>query len=363
MTPDNEKTDYQSTHHYPISEVQPSPGIRFFTLRNAHDMRVTVSNLGATMISWLAPDRYGRVADILLGYPEADHYRNNPVFFGGLIGRWANRIAGAGFELDGVEYRVDANEGANHLHGGFSGFHQEKWEADIIDNGVRMTLDSVEGSAGFPGNLHVAVVYRLNDNGCLSIDYTATTDAPTPINLTSHAYFNLNGGSADIYDHILSIAADRYLKIDKHAIPIGVRDVASSAFDFRSAAPIGPRLSWPETQLTLGHGFDHCYCLPEAPSDVATAERPQREVATVYDPGSGRHLAVATTETGLQFYSGNYLDGIQGRKPQPYGKHDGFCLEAQAFPNQINGPDAEKVILRPGQVYRQTTCYTLSIKS
>jgi aldose 1-epimerase len=359
MTANNENSDYPSTNHYPIAEVQLSPDIRYFTLRNAHDMRVTVSNLGATMISWLAPDRYGRVADVLLGYAEAEAYRDNPAFFGGLIGRWANRIAGASFKLDGVEYQVDANEGANHLHGGFSGFHQEIWASEIIDNGVRMTLESAEGSAGFPGNLHVAVVYRLDDSGCLSIDYSATSDAPTPINLTSHAYFNLNGGSADIYDHILAIAADRYLKIDQHAIPVGVRDVASSAFDFRSAAPIGPRLSWPETQLTLGNGFDHCYCLPA----VDTAQHPLREVATVYDPGSGRHLSVATTEAGLQFYSGNYLEGIQGRKTTPYGKHDGFCLEAQAFPNQINGPDAEKVILRPGQVYRQTTTYSLSVKT
>jgi aldose 1-epimerase len=360
MTPSaSDDAALSGASHYPISSTLTERGSTHYTLRNAQDVRIVISDHGATLVSWLAPDRYGRVADILLGYPDEQGYEKNPVFFGGLIGRWANRIAGARFTLDGIDYKVDSNEGRNHLHGGDSGFHLARWHGQVENDALRLTLTSQEGDAGFPGNLSVSVVYRLDDGGRLSIDYSATCDTPTPVNLTSHGYFNLNGGSADIYDHMLSIQADHYLQIDAQAIPTGIADVASSAFDFRQPAPIGPRLIWPDPQLDLAHGFDHCYCL-DAPPPGSPA---LREVATVYDPGTGRHLAVATTETGLQFYSGNYLAGIAGRGQGPYRKHDGFCLEAQAYPDQINGPDAERAILRPGQVYRQTTTYTLSVKS
>ncbi|WP_051229043.1 aldose epimerase family protein [Paludibacterium yongneupense] len=363
MTPSrHEDAALAGAIHYPITSTPAGPGCTHYTLRNAHDARVVISDRGATLVSWLAPDRYGRVADIMLGYPDAGGYERNPVFFGGLIGRWGNRIAGARFMLDGLDYRVDHNEGENHLHGGDTGFHLAMWQARVESGGLRLTHTSPEGDAGFPGTLQVAVFYSFDDNGCLSIDYTATSDAPTPINLTSHGYFNLNGGTGDIYDHILSIDADHYLAIDAQAIPTGIADVASSAFDFRQPAPIGPRLTWPDPQLALGNGFDHCFCLNPLRTG-ATSEHVLREAATVFDPGSGRRLTVATTEPGLQFYSGNYLAGIQGRGQTPYRKHDGFCLEAQAYPDQINGPHAEDVILRPGQIYRQTTTYTLGIQN
>jgi len=346
----------------PVSETGAAgdPGHKRYTLRNAHDMRVTISDRGATLISWWAPDRYGRVADVLLGHPDAAGYAGNAQYFGATVGRWANRIAAGRFSLDGADYLLDRNDGANHLHGGDTGFHQALWTAHPGDDGsLRFTLDSPDGDGGYPGNLQVEVVYRLGDDGALRIDYQAVCDAPTPVNLTSHGYFNLNGGSADIGDHQLFIDADHYLPVDAGLIPVGVAAVAGSAFDFRAPAPIGPRLVWPEPQLAQAGGFDHCYCLRPA---AQGGDKVLREVARVYDPGSGRQLAVATTEAGLQFYSGNFLAGVPGRDGLPYAKHDGFCLEAEAWPNQINGPDAAAVVLRPGQVYRQTTIYTLALK-
>lgn len=318
-----------------------------------------ISGRGATLISWLAPDRYGRAVDVLLGYPDAQGYLANPAYFGAVVGRWANRIADGCFSLDGVDYQVDRNEGCNHLHGGEAGFHLAQWQAHPEDDSVRLTLKSPEGEGGFPGNLHVEVHYRLCDDGRLVIDYTATTDAPTPINLTAHPYFNLNGGNSDIGDHLLLINADHYLKIDACGIPVEVATVAGSAFDFRQSAPIGPRLGWPDAQIALAGGFDHCYCVRRTGNEGIGV---LREVALVYDPGSGRQLSVETTEAGLQFYTGNDLDGVIGRGEKPYVMHAGFCLEAQSYPDQINGPDAEAVVLRPGQVYRQTTVYRLTVK-
>lgn len=324
------------------------------TLRNAHDMRVTISEHGAALVSWWAPDRYGRVADVLLGYADPDAYASNTAYFGAVVGRWANRIGGARFALDGTEYLLDRNDGSNHLHGGSAGFHRAHWRAQADHDSVRLRLTSAAGDAGFPGNVQVEVCYRLHDDGRLVIDYEASADAPTPLNLTLHPYFNLNGGSGGIGDHLLTIDADYYLKIDEHLIPVERAAVAGSAFDFRQPAPIGPRLAWPDPQLALAGGFDHCYCLQ--------GDGSLRTVARVCDPGSGRRLSVATTEAGLQFYSGNFLGGVPGRNPRPYAMHDGFCLEAQAYPNQINGPDFEAVVLRPGQVYRQSTVYKLDLQ-
>lgn len=343
-----------------ITSSNADTGEPVFTLRNAHDMRVSISARGATMLSWTAPDRYGRVADVLLGHPDLSGYRNNGTYFGAIVGRWANRMAAGRFSLDGADYLVDRNDGANHLHGGETGFHQAVWQANSDEHGLHFRLDSPDGDGGYPGNLQVQVSYRLGDDGSLVLDYEAVADAPTPINLTSHPYFNLNGGVADIGDQLLWIDADQYLAVDAGLIPTARVAVAGSAFDFRQPAPIGPRLGWPEPQLALAGGFDHCYCLNGSVTGAASA--PLRDVASVYDPGSGRLLTVATTETGLQFYSGNFLAGVPGRGGKPYALHDGFCLEAQAYPNQINGPDAEAVVLRPGRVYRQTTVYRLGLQ-
>ena len=330
-------------------------GVTWYTLRNSSGMRVVISNRGAAMVSWWVADRYGHEDDVLLGYPDDTGYVDNPPYFGAIVGRWGNRIAKGQFELDGVRFQVDCNDGANHLHGGHAGFHRKLWQVQPDPEGLRMSLAVAAGEAGFPGALLVSVLYRFNDEGALTIDYRATADAATPINLTSHAYFNLNGGTADIGDHLISIDADRYLQVDSGLIPVRAAEVAGSAFDFRQAAPIGSRLNWPDPQLALAGGFDHCYCLRQDAAQPFAL----RQVAQVSDPGSGRQLTVMTTEPGLQFCSGNFLAGVVGRSGTPYALHDGFCLEAQAFPDQVNRADSAAVILRPGQLYRQTTVYKM----
>lgn len=334
-------------------------GDKQFTLRNERDMSVTISERGAALVSWWAPDRYGKMADVLLGYPDPIAYRHNSVYFGAVIGRWANRIAHGRFVLDGKPMQAAVNDRGNHLHGGEQGFHRARWQATASGQEVSLRLASPDGDAGFPGNVDVQVQYRLDDEGALSIAYEAVCDAPTPINLSAHPYFNLNGGTADVGDHMIQIDADLYMETDQGGIPVCVADVAGTPFDFRQPAAIGPRLGWPDAQIRLAGGFDHCYCLGEAAIGRAG---PLREVARVYDPGSGRTLQVSTTEAGLQFYTGNYLDGVQGRAARPYARHDGFCLEAHAYPDQLNGEHAAAVILRPGQVYRQTTIYRLAVQ-
>jgi aldose 1-epimerase len=336
------------------------PEDQLFTLRNASDMCVTISERGAALVSWWAPDRYGRMADVLLGYPDAQGYADNRVYFGAVVGRWANRIAHGRFLLDGSPVQVAVNDRGNHLHGGPDGFHTARWQGAPSNGGMSFWLASPDGHGGFPGNVNVEVHYQLDDDGRLIIEYQAMSDAPTPINLTAHPYFNLNGGIADVGDHMLQIDADHYLEIDRTGIPVGVAGVSGTPFDFREPAAIGPRLRWPDSQIRLTGGFDHCYCIKDR-----TDGRPGalREVARVYDPGSGRRLQVSTTEAGLQFYSGNALDGVQGRGARSYVRHDGFCLEANAYPDQVNTDHAAAVILRPGQMYRQTTIYRLSLQT
>ncbi|KAF1023996.1 MAG: Aldose 1-epimerase [Paracidovorax wautersii] len=332
-------------------------GEPLFALRNAREMTVLVSPLGGTLRAWLAPDRYGRIADVLLGHAQrATWHGGNPHYFGALVGRWANRIAEGRFELDGAVFRVDRNEGSNLLHGGDDGFHQRVWDARIDGDTLVLALTSPEGEGGFPGTVEVEVRYRLDDDGRLAIDYQARSDAATPINLTSHPYFNLGGDGRDIGDHLLRIDAEQVLHIDERLIPTVTADVAGSAFDFRHPAPIGARLSWLEPQLALAGGFDHCYVLRGGRGAL-------REVAWLHDPASGRSLTVETTEAGLQFYSGNNLGGVAGSHGT-YRANAGLCLEAQDFPNQINSPDpalAQAVVLRPGTLYHQQTCYRLSV--
>lgn len=324
-----------------------------YTLRNGHDMRVQISDIGASLLSWYAPDRAGRMADILLGCSDALAHSQNPAYFGAQVGRWANRIRDGRFRLDGVEYQLERNQGGlHHLHGGSTGFHQRRWQVRLDGAVLRFSLLSPAGEGGFPGALQVEVAYTLQDDGTLRMDYQAQSDAATPLNLTAHPYFNLNGGEADIGDHLLRIDADDYLQVDAGLVSTQRCAVAGSPFDFRQLAPIGARLAWPDGQLALAGGFDHCFCLNGEAGTLRT-------VAQVVDPASGRELTVSTTEPGLQFYSGNFLDGVVGRRA--YTIHSGFCLEAQHFPDQINSPAAEAVILRPGRVYRQTTCYRVDV--
>jgi aldose 1-epimerase len=347
-----------TTQRFPLRSPS-SEADQLHTLRNAAGMVLTISERGAAMVSWWAPDRHGRRADVLLGCPDALGYASNDVYFGAVIGRWANRIAQGRFALGAEEVQVDVNDRGQHLHGGPNGFHRALWHASEEGAGLVLRLFSAHGEGGFPGNLDVTVHYLLADDGSLTIDYEAVTDAATPVNLTVHPYFNLNGGSADVGDHMVSIVADYYLATDAEGIPVSRIPVDSTAFDFRQPAPIGERLRWSDPQLRLAGGFDHCFSVGQGRAGVAGA---LREVAHVHDPGSGRVLQVASTEAGLQFYTGNSLEGVAGRAGRPYRRHDGFCLEAHAFPDQVNGPDAAAVILLPGQVYRQTTVYRLGLQ-
>lgn len=336
--------------------------VRLFTLRNVHGMRVTLSDLGATLVSWHAADRAGRIADIVLGHDTPAEYLASTSFFGGTIGRWANRIAQARFALDGVTYQLDRNEGDNLLHGGASGFHRALWDVREVDGALVFSHESPEGDAGFPGTLAVTVRYALDDDGALTIDYDAMTDAPTPVNLTNHTYFNLAGVPADsasdvpdIRGHLIEIDADAFLEVDAALIPLGHASVSGNAFDFRTEAPIGARLDWPHTQLARATGFDHCYVLNHANGTL-------RRVAVLYDPVSGRELTVATDARGLQFYSGNFLQGVVARGGKRLSKHAALCLETGGFPNQINMDDAADVVLRPGERYRHTTVYRLGVR-
>ena len=323
-----------------------------WTLRNAQDMRMDISDLGGSLLSWHAPDRHGRMEGVVLGHAEPLAYAQSSGYLGALVGRWANRIRNGRFELDGVSYRLDRNNNGQHLHGGLEGFHQQLWDVERDGDGLLLNLHSPDGEGGFPGDLDVQVRYLLDDSGTLSIDYQARSDQPTPVNLTSHAYFNLGGARGDIRDHLLWIDAEDFLAIDAGMIPAGQENVAGSAFDFRHPAPLGSRLNWPHPQLAVAGGFDHCYCLRESHGQP-------RKVAQVIDPASGRRLTVVTDQPGLQLYTGQYLAGLPNRSGSFYRAYDGFCLEAQAFPDQINSASAERVVLRPGAVYRQHTSYQL----
>jgi aldose 1-epimerase len=322
-----------------------------WTLRNARDAQIDIADLGGTLLSWQSPDRQGRVGEVLLGHATAQQYIESNAYMGAIVGRWANRIRGGRFRLDGIDYKVDRNDGGNHLHGGQYGFHLQRWEVEPEGESLVMRLVSPEGDGGFPGEVQVELRCRFDDDGTLDLQYEATSDAPTPLSLTAHPYFNLNDRRPDVRDHVIRIDADEFLAIDAGAIPVGRQHVAGTAFDFRDAAPIGSRLHWPDPQLRLVGGFDHCY-IPRGPTGSSL-----RPVAVVTEPSSGRRLTVETDRPGLQFYSGQKLTGQRSRGEEPYGPFAGFALEAQAFPDQINSPESEGAILRPGVIWRQHTRY------
>jgi len=281
---------------------------------------------------------------------------------GALVGRWANRIAGARFALDGIDYRLMPNEGRNLLHGGAGGFHGRLWTAEYEGQALVMRLESHDGEESFPGNVQVEVRYTLSDDHALTIEYTAHTDRAAPLNLTSHPYFNLSGRhDGDIRNHHLTIDAGEYFEIDEELIPQRCASVEDSPFDFRAGATIGSRLDASNRQLELAYGFDHCYVLDRAGSEEAARTRKPCTVAKVTEPESGRVLSVETDQLGLQFYSGNRLEGIRGRDGTAYRRNSGLCLEAGGFPNQINMPDHEDMIATSEKPYRQVTVYRAGV--
>jgi len=335
-------------------------------------MEAAVTNYGAILVSLKAPDRAGELADVVLGYDTLDGYLADQRFLGATIGRYANRIARGTFELDGVVYALTRNRGDNHLHGGNRGFNKVLWAAmEATEATEAATLAAVQlrylskdGEEGYPGNLAVQVTYTLSDDDRLQIEYAATTDKSTILNLTNHSYFNLAGeGNGNVEHHELMILAEHFTPGDSNLIPTGeVRPVAGTPFDFRQAELIGARVDKDDEQLQLAGGYDHNFVLSSAAAgDTALAAGAPALAARVHEPGTGRTVEVWTTEPGMQFYSGNFLDGSnRGKGGKAYQHRYGFCLETQHFPNSPNEPGFPSTVLRPGERFASKTIYAFS---
>ena len=329
--------------------------IHIFTLTNRNGIEARIMNYGGIVVSLKAPDRDGKLADVVLGFDSLAGYIDSPSpYFGALIGRYGNRIGHARFTLDGVEYKLAANNGENSLHGGTRGFNKVVWTPrELPDGGLELNYLSKDGEEGYPGNLKVTVTYRLTDLNELSIDYAATTDKDTVLNLTNHSYFNLKGaGEGDILGHAVMLNADRFTPVDAGLIPTGeLRAVSGTPFDFRKATAIGARIDQNDEQLKLGKGYDHNWVLNKNDAALSLAAR-------VEEPSSGRVLEVHTTEPGVQFYTGNFLDGtIKGKGGKVYARRSGFCLETQHFPDSPNKPKFPTTVLKPGQRFHSRTVY------
>jgi aldose 1-epimerase len=344
----------------PWGKTTTGEGVELFTLRNAKGVEARITSFGGTLVSLKAPDRSGRLGEVTLGFDGPEPYIKGSPFFGSLVGRYGNRIGGGQFTLDGAVYSLPKNNGPNTLHGGTRGFDKVLWkgheEKGPNGPGVALTYVSPDGDQGFPGTLTAKVVYSLNEAGELRIEYEAVTDKPTVVNLTNHAYFNLKGSEGDVLGHVLFLDADRFTVVGPGLIPTGeLRSVSGTPFDFRKATAIGARIGDKDAQLELGGGYDHNFALN---GEAGTL----RLVARATEPGSGRVLEVLTTEPGVQFYSGNFLDGsVIGRGGQAYKKRYGFCLETQHFPDSPNQPSFPSTVLRPGQTYRTTTIYRFTV--
>ena len=325
-----------------------------FTLTNPGGMQVSIINYGGIITDILAPDKNGKLENVVLGYDSLGGFLQpaNP-YFGALIGRYGNRIANANFSIEGRKYTLAPNDNGNTLHGGVKGFDKVVWKAEKLpgDSSLQLTYESKDGEEGYPGNLSVKVIYSLSSDNALSIDYTATTDKPTPVNLTNHAYFNLSGGSdSTILNHQLMINADKYNEVNNKLIPTGkLPQVAGGPFDFKVEKMIGK-----DIQQVPG-GYDHNFIINRTGSGLEKA-------AVLHHPASGRQMEVWTTEPGIQFYSGNFLNGtLTGtRGGTRYIKHAGLCLETQHFPDSPNQPDFPNTILKPGETYKQLTVYKFS---
>lgn len=337
--------------------------VEMFTLTNAHRVEVHLLSYGAIIASLRAPDRDGRVEDIVLGFDTLEGYLTRSRYFGAVVGRCANRIADACFTLDGTTHQLTANNGRHHLHGGSRGFDKVVWTGTPFrrgdETGVVFQYLSEDREEGYPGAVHASVTYTLTPRDELIVDYAATTDQATPVNLTQHSYFNLSGaGRGDILRHRLTIDADQYTPVDDTQIPTGeVRSVAGTPFDFRQPSPIGARIDADDEQIRHGGGYDHNFVLRSSHGLGAAP----RHAARLEDPVSGRTLDVVTTEPGLQFYSGNKLDGrAVGKGGHAYGRRCGLCLETQHFPDSPNHPNFPSTILRPGQRHESRTVFALN---
>jgi len=346
----------------PFGQMPDGTPIDLYTLSTDRGMQVQITNYGGIITSLIVPDRDGTTADVVLGFDTLKEYVDHNPFFGCIVGRYGNRIAGARFTLDGVEYRLASMGGPNHLHGGRKGFDKRVWAAEEVEKeglvGVKLTYVSPDGEEGYPGALSTTVIYTLTEGNTLGIEYTATTDKATVVNLTNHSYFNLAGaGSGEVLGHELLVNAARFTAVDESLIPTGhLRDVEGTPFDFRRLTPIGARIDADDAQLRYGGGYDHNWVLNGEPGSVRLAAR-------AYEPMTGRMLEVHTTEPGVQFYAGNMMPPqMSGRDGRVYVRRGGFCLETQHYPDSPNQPTFPSTVLRPGQVYHTTTTFTFTAR-
>lgn len=343
----------------PFGNLKDGTAISLYTMSNGKGTTMKVMNHGGIIVSLITPDKDGNPIDVILGYDSLAAYEKNNPFFGALVGRYGNRIAKGKFSLDGKTYPLVQNNNGNHLHGGTKGFDKVFWNIEKIsvENGVALKLSylSKDMEEGYPGNLQTEVIYTLTDDNTIKFDYKATTDKKTIINLTQHTYFNLNGGKGDILSHEVAINADKIVAVDAALISTGkLMEVANTPFDFRKPVTIGERINADHEQIKFGKGYDHCW--------VINGEG-LKQAAVVYDSASGIEMTVHTTEPGVQFYTGNFLNGsITGKRNVVYNQRTGFCLETEHFPDSPNQSSFPSVILNPGQTYSTQTTYQFSVR-
>lgn len=337
---------------HPFGEVNGEE-IRRFTLANSRGVSADIITYGGIITAVRLPDRNGVTANVCLGFDSLESYLKGHPYFGCITGRFANRIRNGRFSLDGIDYQLTLNHGAHHLHGGVCGFDKKIWQAETFESddacGLVLRYTSADGEEGYPGNLEVTVVYSLNEENELIINYMAETDAPTPINLTNHAYWNFAGaGSGKIYDHVLHLPCSRYLKVDADLIPTGEIAPAQGALDFTAAKAVGK-------DIQAAGGYDHCYILDR------NDEKTPVLAARVVDPHSGRGMEVLTTKPAIQLYTGNFLDGIVG-SGGTFGKHDALCLETEYYPDAVNHANFPSPILSPGELYHHVTVHRFFVE-
>ncbi len=356
------KDSVQSVTSKPFGTLKDGTKVMLYTLKNKKGVEMSVMNYGGIIVSLLVPDKSGVIEDVTLGFDSLSDYETKNEFFGALIGRYGNRIAKGKFTLDGNVYTLATNNGANHLHGGPKGFDKVFWNIDVLNSeenpSLKLTYLSKDGEEGYPGNLNVVVTYTLTEDNELKIDYSATTDKKTVVNLTQHAYFNLTGNvKRDILDHELTLAADKFLPVDKTLIPTGeLKAVAGTPFDFTTSTKVGARINDDNGQLKFGQGYDHCWVITDTSDSL-------RKVSTLYEPVGGRQMETYTTEPAIQFYSGNFLnEKIIGKKGVINNRRSALCLETQHYPDSPNHPAFPSVELTPDKVYHTVTVYKFSVR-
>ena len=344
----------------PIGKIHTGETINQYRFANDNGVEVAAINFGGIITSVKVPDKNGKLEDVVLGFDSLEKYLVDRHYLGAVVGRYCNRIAGGKLMINGIQYDLALNNTPNHIHGGINGFSKVVWHGQPIEDakgkGIKFTYLSKDMEEGYPGNLNVEVVYKLTKDNALEIEYKATTDKTTVVNMTQHSYFNLEGHkNLNVEGHILSMNADGYLPVDQYAIPKGhIEDVAKSPFDFRKATPVGERVNEKHQQLKFGNGYDHCWVLNKDEGKLALA-------ATVQAPLSGRHMEVYTTEPGVQFYSGNYLDeSIIGKGGTAYNSRHGLCLETGHYPDSPNQPAFPSTTLAPDETYYSKTVYKFS---